>query len=57
MNASGDPDAEYLSDGIPESLINSLSRLPNLKVMSRDSPFRFKGKDTDAQKAARALKV
>ena len=57
MNASGDPDAEYLSDGITESLINSLSRLPNLKVMSRDSAFRFKGKDTDAQKAARALKV
>jgi serine/threonine protein kinase/tetratricopeptide (TPR) repeat protein len=57
VNASGDPDAEYLSDGITESLINSLSRLPNLKVMSRDSAFRFKGKDTDAQKAARALKV
>ena len=57
VNASGDPDAEYLSDGITESLINSLSRLPNLKVMSRDSAFRFKGKDTDAQKAGRALKV
>jgi non-specific serine/threonine protein kinase len=57
VNASGDPDAEYLSDGITESLINTLSRLPNLKVMSRDSAFRFKGKDTDAQKAARALKV
>ena len=57
VNASGDPDAEYLSDGITESLINSLSRLPNLKVMSRDSAFRFKGKDTDAQKVARALKV
>jgi serine/threonine protein kinase len=54
VNASGDPDAEYLSDGITESLINSLSRLPNLKVMSRDSAFRFKGNDTDAQKAARA---
>src|SRR5580704_5062582 len=57
VNASGDPDAEYLSDGITESLINSLSRLPNLKVMSRDSAFRFKGKDTDAQKVARVLKV
>jgi serine/threonine protein kinase len=57
VNASGDPDAEYLSDGITESLINSLSRLPNLKVMSRDSAFRFKGKNADAQKAGRALGV
>jgi eukaryotic-like serine/threonine-protein kinase len=57
LNASCDPDAEYLSDGITESLINSLSRLPNLKVMSRDSAFRFKGKNTDAQKAGRALGV
>jgi serine/threonine protein kinase/Tfp pilus assembly protein PilF len=57
VNASGDPDMEYLSDGITESLINSLSRLPNLKVMSRDSAFRFKGKDTDAQKVGRVLKV
>ncbi|HEV2521781.1 MAG TPA: protein kinase, partial [Candidatus Acidoferrales bacterium] len=57
VNASADPDTEYLSDGITESLINSLSRLPNLKVMSRDSAFRFKGKNTDAQKAGRALGV
>jgi serine/threonine protein kinase len=57
VNASADPDAEYLSDGITESLINTLSRLPNLKVMSRDSAFRFKGKNTDAQKAGRALGV
>jgi eukaryotic-like serine/threonine-protein kinase len=57
VNAGADPDTEYLSDGITESLINSLSRLPNLKVMSRDSAFRFKGKNTDAQKAGRALGV
>ena len=57
VNASGDPDAEYLSDGITESLINSLSRLQGLRVMSRDSAFRFKGKDTDARKAGRALGV
>jgi eukaryotic-like serine/threonine-protein kinase len=57
VNASADPDAEYLSDGITESLINSLSRLPNLKVMSRDSAFRFKGRKTDAQKVGRALGV
>ena len=49
VNASGDPNTEYLSDGITESLINSLSQLPHLKVMSRDSAFMYKGKDTDAQ--------
>ena len=49
VNSSGDPNAEYLSDGITESLINSLSQLPNLKVMSRDSAFRYKGKETDAR--------
>jgi serine/threonine protein kinase/Flp pilus assembly protein TadD len=57
VNGSADPNAEYLSDGITESLINSLSRLPNLKVMSRDSAFRYKGKDTDAQTVARDLGV
>jgi eukaryotic-like serine/threonine-protein kinase len=49
VNASADPNAEYLSDGITESLINSLSTLPHLKVMSRDSAFMYKGKDTDAR--------
>ena len=44
VNASGDPNAEYLSDGITESLINSLSQLPHLKVMSRDSAFHVQGK-------------
>ena len=57
VNGSADPNAEYLSDGITESLINSLSRLPNLKVMSRDSAFRYKSKDTDAQTVARELGV
>ena len=57
VNASGDPNAEYLSDGITESLINSLSQLPHLKVMSRDSAFRYKGKDTDAQTVGQALGV
>ncbi|HEY3132941.1 MAG TPA: winged helix-turn-helix domain-containing protein [Acidobacteriota bacterium] len=42
VNASGDPDIDYLSDGITESLISNLSRLPNLKVMSRSSVFRYK---------------
>jgi len=56
-NASQDPNAEYLSDGITESLINNLSQLPNLKVTSRNSVFRYKGNVTDAQKAGKELKV
>jgi TolB-like protein len=44
VNASGDPDSEYLSDGVTESLIDTLSQLPHLKVMSRDSAFMFKGR-------------
>jgi TolB-like protein/Tfp pilus assembly protein PilF len=57
VNASADPNAEYLSDGITESLINSLSTLPHLKVMSRDSAFMFKGKDTDARTVGQVLGV
>jgi TolB-like protein/predicted Ser/Thr protein kinase len=57
VNASGDPNTEYLSDGITESLINSLSQLPHLRVMSRDSAFMFKGKDTDAEVIGRQLGV
>jgi len=57
VNVSADPNAEYLSDAITESLINSLSQLPNLKVMSRDSAFRFKGKETDPQTVGRELGV
>jgi TolB-like protein len=57
VNASADPNTEYLSDGITESLINSLSQLPHLKVMSRDSAFMYKGKDTDAHTVGQALGV
>jgi len=46
-NASDDPAAEYLSDGITETIINSLSRLPGLRVMARATVFRYKGRDTD----------
>ena len=56
-NVSGDPNTEYLSDGITESLINTLSQLPNLTVMSRNSVFRYKGQEADAQVAGRDLKV
>src|SRR5438874_2665581 len=56
-NQNRDPDTEYLSDGIPESIINSLSQLPNLRVMSRNSVFHYKGKDIDAPAVAKELKV
>ena len=56
-NANGNPDSEYLSDGITESLINTLSQLPHLKVMSRDSAFMYKGKDQDARIVGKELKV
>jgi TolB-like protein/Flp pilus assembly protein TadD len=57
VNASGDPNLEYLSDGIAESLMNSLSQLPNLKVMSRNSAFRYKGREQDAEKVGKELNV
>jgi TolB-like protein/Flp pilus assembly protein TadD/predicted Ser/Thr protein kinase len=57
VNASADPNMEYLSDGITESLINSLSQLPHLKVMSRDATFVYKGKQTDARTVGQALGV
>jgi TolB-like protein len=57
VNASNDPNAEYLSDGLTESLINNLSQVRDLTVMSRASVFRYKGKDVDPQAVARDLKV
>jgi len=57
VNGSGDPNTEYLSDGITESLINSLSQLPKLEVKSRDSAFHYKGKDPDAETIGRELGV
>jgi DNA-binding winged helix-turn-helix (wHTH) protein/TolB-like protein len=56
-NGSPDSSAEYLSDGITESLINNLSQLPNLRVMARSTVFRYKGKDTDPQKIGNELHV
>jgi eukaryotic-like serine/threonine-protein kinase len=57
QNASGDPNVEYLSDGIAESLINSLTQLQQLKVIARSTAFRFKGKDIDPQAVGRELNV
>lgn len=57
VNVGANPDTEYLSDGITDGLINGLSQLPRLKVMSRNSVFRYKGKETDAQQAGNTLGV
>jgi eukaryotic-like serine/threonine-protein kinase len=57
VNAGGDANTEYLSDGLTESLINSLSELPNLKVIARSSVFRYKGKEVDPQTVGRELGV
>lgn len=56
-NESGNADVEYLSDGMTETLISSLSRLPNLNVKARSSVFRYKGKDTDPRTVAKELNV
>jgi serine/threonine protein kinase/tetratricopeptide (TPR) repeat protein len=57
VNSTNDPQTEYLSDGITESLINSLSQSPSLKVMSRSAVFHYKGKEADPQAAGKALGV
>ena len=56
-NGGGDANTDYLSDGITESLTDSLTHVPQLKVKSRHSVFRFKGKDVDMQKIGDALGV
>ncbi len=57
FNASGDPGLDYLSDGVTESLINALARLPSLSVKARSMVFRYKGKDVDPQEVASELSV
>lgn len=57
VNTSGDPNMEYLSDGISESLINSLSKLPDMRVMARSTSFSFRGKDLDPTAIGRQLGV
>ena len=56
-NEGGDPEVEYLSDGISESLIDSLSQLSGWKVIARSSSFKYKGKAVDPQEEARSLGV
>ena len=57
VNESGNTDVEYLSDGMTETLISSLSQLPNLNVKPRSSVFRYKGKDINPQTVAKELNV
>jgi serine/threonine-protein kinase len=57
VNQDNDPNVEYLSDGLTESIINTMTQLPNLKVSPRSSVFRYKGKDADPLKAGNELGV
>ena len=57
VNVSADSNLAYLSDGITESIINSLSRLPKLRVMARSTVYRYKGKEVDVQEVGRELGV
>ncbi len=57
VNTGGDPSKEYLSDGFTEGLINSLSRLPGMKMMSSSSVFRYKGKEIDPRAVGNELHV
>lgn len=57
VNATTDPNNEYLSDGLTESLIGTLSQLPHIKVMARSSVFRFKGNQQDPQQIGKSLDV
>jgi serine/threonine protein kinase len=56
-NIGGDPDTEYLSDGITESLINSLSHISKLRVVPRSTVFRYKGQGGAPEKIGRELNV
>jgi eukaryotic-like serine/threonine-protein kinase len=57
VNESGNADVEYLSDGMTETLIKSLSQLPNLAVKSRTTVFYYKGKETSPKKIGEELNV
>jgi TolB-like protein len=57
VNTSADPNAEYLAEGISDSVINSLSRLPNLRVISLSTVLRYKGRQIDPQEIGRELNV
>jgi serine/threonine-protein kinase len=56
-NQNRDPDAEYLADGLTESIINNLTQLPQVRVIPRSSVFRYKSKEADPMKAGKELRV
>jgi TolB-like protein/Tfp pilus assembly protein PilF/tRNA A-37 threonylcarbamoyl transferase component Bud32 len=56
-NATNDPTADWLADGLTESVIYKLSQVPDLKVIARSTVFRYKGRDVDAAQAAKELGV
>ena len=57
VNEGGNADVEYLSDGMTETLISSLSQIPNLNVKARSLVFRYKGRDTNPQTIGKELAV
>jgi serine/threonine protein kinase/tetratricopeptide (TPR) repeat protein len=57
VNATSDANNDYLSDGLTESLIGTLSQLPDLKVMARSTVFKFKGKEDDPRQIGQSLQV
>ena len=57
VNEGGNAEIEYLSDGMTETLISSLTQLPDLDVKPRSAVFRYKGKETDAQTVGKELNV
>jgi eukaryotic-like serine/threonine-protein kinase len=57
VNTGGNPEMEYLSDGITETIISTLSRIPKMRVMAHSTVFRFKGRLDDPQSIGRQLDV
>ena len=57
VNATASAEGDYFADGLTESIINQLSKLPRLRVVARASAFKYKGQDVDAQTVGRELNV
>jgi len=57
VNVGANPNIEYLSDGVTDGIISSLSRIPDLRVMARSTVFSYKGHEMNAQKVGKDLNV
>jgi eukaryotic-like serine/threonine-protein kinase len=57
VNALNDPKTEYLSDGVTESIITTMSQLPQIRIMAHDTVFSYKGRQMDPRKVGRELNV